>query len=120
MCTLVSMQACCASAKPFQVQNHPSCLRQWPVKCKIAVVGLRQIIPVFNQQCQVEIFVFDPSAKVLYNYCIDEREWQMTTTNFFADFAYEQYQEFVEAELSEMFQCTDTQVENFEFDDVPF
>ena len=44
----------------------------------------------------------------------------MTTRDFFADFAYEQYSEFVEAELSEMFQCTDTHPENFEFDDVPF
>lgn len=44
----------------------------------------------------------------------------MTTTNFFADYAMEQYQDFVEAELREIFQCSDTHDRNFEFDDIPF
>lgn len=44
----------------------------------------------------------------------------MTTADFFADFQYDQYQEFVETELREMFQCTDTHARNFEFDDIPF
>ena len=44
----------------------------------------------------------------------------MTTRDFFEDFHSEQYSEFVEAELREMFQCTDTHDRNFEFDDVPF
>lgn len=43
-----------------------------------------------------------------------------STTEFFADFAYEQYQEFVDHELREIFQCGDTHDKNFEFDDVPF
>jgi predicted translin family RNA/ssDNA-binding protein len=41
------------------------------------------------------------------------------TTEFFADFAYDQYQEFVEAELREMFLDTTPQDENFLLD-VPF
>lgn len=44
----------------------------------------------------------------------------MTTTEFFADFHSEQYQDFVDAELREIFQCSDTHDRNFEFDDVPF
>jgi hypothetical protein len=43
----------------------------------------------------------------------------MTTTNFFADYAMEQYQDFVEAELREMFCDTTPQDENFDLD-VPF
>jgi hypothetical protein len=43
----------------------------------------------------------------------------MTTADFFADFAYEQYSEFVEAELQEMFRCTDHYEENFLLD-IPF
>ena len=44
----------------------------------------------------------------------------MTTADFFADFAMEQYSEFVDAELREIFQCSDAHDEIFEFDDVPF
>ena len=44
----------------------------------------------------------------------------LTTTEFFADFHYDQYQDFVDAELREIFQCSDAHAENFEFDDVPF
>jgi hypothetical protein len=43
----------------------------------------------------------------------------MTTADFFADFAYHQYSEFVDHELREMFQCTNPQDENFDLD-VPF
>ena len=43
-----------------------------------------------------------------------------STTEFFADFAYEQFQDFVDTELSQMFLDTTTQDENFEFDDIPF
>ena len=43
----------------------------------------------------------------------------MTSTEFFADFAYAQYSEFVDAELSEMFCDTTPQDENFDLD-VPF
>jgi hypothetical protein len=68
---------------------------------------------------QAKIFIFDRPAKVLYNYCIDERETKMTTADFFADFHYEQYSEFVEAELREMFCDTTPQDENFDLD-VPF
>lgn len=41
------------------------------------------------------------------------------TTEFFADFAYAQYSEFVEAELREMFLDTTPQDEKFDLD-VPF
>ena len=74
---------------------------------------------VANQQCQVEIFLFDWTVQVLYNYCIDEQETKMTTADFFADFQYDQYSEFVDAELREIFQCSNTQDENFDLD-VPF
>lgn len=43
----------------------------------------------------------------------------MTTADFFADYAMEQYQEFVEHELSQIFQSTIPQDENFDLD-VPF
>ena len=43
----------------------------------------------------------------------------MTTTDFFADFHYDQYSDFVEAELREMFCDTTTQDENFLLD-IPF
>jgi hypothetical protein len=68
---------------------------------------------------QAKIFSVDASVQVLYNYCIDERETKMTTADFFADFAYDQYSEFVDAELREIFQCSNTQDENFDLD-VPF
>lgn len=44
----------------------------------------------------------------------------MTTRDFFADYAMEQYSEFVDAELREIFQCSDTQDEKFSFEDLPF
>jgi hypothetical protein len=74
---------------------------------------------VANQQCQAEIFSVDRAAQVLYNIYIDRKEYQMTTADFFADFAYDQYSEFVDAELREIFQCSNTQDENFDLD-VPF
>ena len=74
---------------------------------------------VANQQCQVEIFLFDHTAQVLYNIYIDWKEYQMTTADFFADFQYDQYSEFVDAELREMFCDTTLQDENFDLD-VPF
>ena len=69
--------------------------------------------------CQVKIFLFDVRAQVLYNCYINSKEPQMTTADFFADFAYEHYSEFVDHELREMFQCTNPQDENFDLD-VPF
>jgi hypothetical protein len=71
------------------------------------------------QKCQDEIFVFEHFVEVLYNYYINRREPLMTTADFFADFAYHQYSEFVDHELREMFQCTNPQDENFDLD-VPF
>lgn len=43
-----------------------------------------------------------------------------TSTEFFADFAYAQYSEFVDAELSEMFCDTTPHPENYTLEDVPF
>lgn len=43
----------------------------------------------------------------------------MTTADFFADYAMEQYSDFVDAELREIFRDTTTQDENFDLD-VPF
>lgn len=42
----------------------------------------------------------------------------MTTAEFFADFHSEHYGEFVEHELTKIFQCTTTHDKFFEFDDV--
>ena len=44
----------------------------------------------------------------------------MTTRDFFADFYNDQYSEFVDAELREIFQCSDTHPENFDLADLPF
>lgn len=81
---------------------------------------VRQIISGKTLQSQVQIFLFERTTQVLYNISIDWKEWHMTTRDFFADFAYDQYSEFVDHELREIFQCSDTHAENFEFDDVPF
>lgn len=43
----------------------------------------------------------------------------MTTADFFADYSDTHYQEFVEYELSQIFQSTIPQDENFDLD-VPF
>ena len=43
----------------------------------------------------------------------------MTLAEFFAEFHPEHYSEFVERELSKIFQCTIPQDENFDLD-VPF
>jgi hypothetical protein len=80
---------------------------------------LRQIISAKALQCQAKIFLFDVRAQVLYNCYINSKEPLMTTADFFADFAYHQYSEFVDHELREMFQCTNPQDENFDLD-VPF
>ena len=44
----------------------------------------------------------------------------MTTTEYFADYQYQQYCEFVDTLVSEILCDTSAQIENFEFDDVPF
>lgn len=44
----------------------------------------------------------------------------MTDSEFFAQIQDDWFHEFAGAELSEIFVCTDAQVENFEFDDVPY
>ena len=86
---------------------------------KLECQALAPIIQCENNMCQVKNFLFEVLTQVLYNYCIDERETKMTTADFFADFAYEHYSEFVDHELREMFQCTIPQDENFDLD-VPF
>ena len=89
---------------------------------------MRQIIQVEKLLCQVyfrfclidnQNFTFDQTPKVLYNYCIDEQETNMTITEFFADFHESHSGEFVEAELCKIFQCTIPQDRNFDLD-VPF
>ena len=44
----------------------------------------------------------------------------MATNEFFTAYQYEALSEFVEHELSEIFQDTSTHAEFFEFDDVPY
>jgi hypothetical protein len=80
---------------------------------------LRQIISAKALQCQDENFDIAAIVEVLYNCYINSKEPLMTTADFFADFAYEHYSEFVDHELREMFQCTNPQDENFDLD-VPF
>ena len=43
----------------------------------------------------------------------------MTTNEFFTSYQYDAYSEFVDAELREIFQCSNPQDENFDLD-VPF
>jgi hypothetical protein len=112
------MYACCASGKPCQVQNLELSA---PVADQVQILECLPcaIIPVANQQCQVKNFLFDVRVGFLYNCYINSKEPQMTTRDFFADFQYDQYSEFVEAELREMFCDTTPQDENFDLD-VPF
>ena len=56
----------------------------------------------------------------MYNLFIDEKEWQMKTNDFFRMDQEQWYTEFVDAEVSEIRQDTNTQIEFFEFDDVPY
>jgi hypothetical protein len=44
----------------------------------------------------------------------------MATNEFFTAYQYQPLQEFVDAELREIFQDTSTHAEFFEFDDVPY
>jgi hypothetical protein len=44
----------------------------------------------------------------------------MTDAEFFAQIQEDWFHEFAGAELSEIFVCTNEQIEIFEFDDVPF
>jgi hypothetical protein len=44
----------------------------------------------------------------------------MTEHEFYAQIQEDYFREFAGAELSEVFVCTDTHDEFFEFDDVPF
>jgi len=43
----------------------------------------------------------------------------MTDSEFFRQIQEDWFHEFAGAELSDIFVCTDTHIENFEFDDVP-
>jgi hypothetical protein len=43
----------------------------------------------------------------------------MTTADFFADYSLTDYSEFVEHELTQIFQCSDAHIENFDLD-VPY
>jgi len=72
MSTLVLTQLCCASGKPCQVQNLGPAA---PVQKQVQKLGgpLRQIISAKALQYQVEIFLFERFAEVLYNYYINRR-----------------------------------------------
>lgn len=94
-------------------------MRQCAVKCKFLHVGFAPIIQCQSYLCQVKIFLFEAIAQVLYNCCIDERETNMTIAEFFADYSDTHYSEFVEHELTKIFQSTIPQDENFDLD-VPF
>jgi hypothetical protein len=56
----------------------------------------------------------------VYNLFIDDKEWHMTDREFFQIDQEQWFQDFVDAEVSEIQTDTDPQVEFFEFDDVPF
>jgi hypothetical protein len=119
MSTLVLAQQSCASGNPWQVQNlGPGA----PVHGQVQILECEQLAPIIqceSNMCQAKIFLFDVRVQVLYNYYINRREPIMTTADFFADFDNTQYSEFVEYELSKIFQCTDHHTENFDLD-VPF
>ena len=80
---------------------------------------LRQIISAKALQCQDEIFDIAAIIQILYNYYINRRYRLMATNEFFTAYQYAAFDEFVDAELREMFQCTNPQDENFDLD-VPF
>jgi hypothetical protein len=44
----------------------------------------------------------------------------MTDSEFFAQIQDDWFHEFAGAERNEIFVCTNPQIENFEFDDVPY
>jgi hypothetical protein len=83
-------------------------------------VGLRQIISGKACDCQVKKFIVEQFCRFLYNYYINRRQCKMTDTEFFAQIQEDWFHEFAGAELSEIFVCTNTHDEKFEFDDVPF
>jgi hypothetical protein len=56
----------------------------------------------------------------VYNLFIDDKEWQMTDSEFFKLDQQQWYQEWVDTEVSEICADTNPQIEFFEFDDVPF
>ena len=56
----------------------------------------------------------------LYNLFYDDKEWQMTDTEFFSLDQEQWFQEFVETELSKNLPAIHVHAEIFEFDDVPF
>jgi hypothetical protein len=69
-----------SSAKPwarrqcvFKCKNFGVCCASAKASAKTLGSGLRQIISAKALQCQVKIFLFDDSAKVLYNYYINRR-----------------------------------------------
>jgi hypothetical protein len=51
---------------------------------------------------------------------IERKGTEMTEHEFYAQIQEDYFREFAGAELSEVFICTDTHDEFFEFDDVPF
>ena len=55
----------------------------------------------------------------LYNLFIDDKEWQMTDTEFFSLNQEQWFTEFVEYELSKKVADTNAHDNFFEFDDVP-
>jgi hypothetical protein len=105
-------QALRASAKTTSAK---SIVCAAPVRDQVQILACG----LLQAQCQDENFLFDQSAQVLYNYCIDERETNVTIAEFFTDFQQEPITEFVESELSKIFQCTNHHTENFDLD-VPF
>ena len=78
--------------------------------------------------CQVDFFepgtcknsqLFD-----FFKFCIiihiERKGTEMTEHEFYAQIQEDYYREFAGTELSEIFVCTNTHDEFFEFDDVPF
>ena len=59
-----------------------------------------------------------------FKFCIilhtDKKGTEMTEHEFYAQIQEDYFREFAGAELSEVFVCTNTHDEFFEFDDVPF
>ena len=72
-----------------------------------------------GQQTIKTLHLFD-----FLKFCIiihtDKKGTEMTEHEFYAQIQEDYFREFAGAELSEVFVCTNTHDEFFEFDDVPF
>ncbi len=121
---------CCASGKPCQVEifEVPRAPVENLVKWKSLRFLLRPLYSakplcvkcIFSGTQQIKKFRFEKIFWFVYNLFIDDKECLMTDREFFQLDQLQWYQDFVDAEVSEIQTDTNPHQEIFEFDDVPF